>query len=203
MRIVTQSNGNKLVLKRVLPGANTPPARADFGIVCPSVVSVFVSVTGTNERRPSQTVAIQRLATGVKARAERTGFEPAEGVNPHGFSKPALSTTQPPLRKSARMNLSFMRHARIRFCRIASHSASRRSLTSKRPFSNERFNVANADQKRLRPTIMDESSFPLTTLLATVESHHGTLLFSDSITNRVYAHRVGHFGELSKRGPRC
>ena len=29
--------------------------------------------------------------------AERTGFEPAEGVNPQRFSRPPLSTTQPPL----------------------------------------------------------------------------------------------------------
>ena len=31
-------------------------------------------------------------------RAERTGFEPADQLPGHGFSKPALSTTQPPLR---------------------------------------------------------------------------------------------------------
>ena len=29
--------------------------------------------------------------------AERTGFEPADQFPGHGFSKPALSTTQPPL----------------------------------------------------------------------------------------------------------
>ena len=32
---------------------------------------------------------------------ERTGFEPADQLPGHGFSKPALSTTQPPLRGNA------------------------------------------------------------------------------------------------------
>ena len=36
-------------------------------VVSASFVPVFVSVTGTNERRPPQTVAQQQLATGVKA----------------------------------------------------------------------------------------------------------------------------------------
>ena len=29
--------------------------------------------------------------------AERVGFEPTEGVNPQRFSRPSLSTAQPPL----------------------------------------------------------------------------------------------------------
>lgn len=33
-----------------------------------------------------------------RAKAERTGFEPAEPFRAHRFSKPALSATQPPLR---------------------------------------------------------------------------------------------------------
>ena len=32
-----------------------------------------------------------------KNETERTGFEPADPLRDHGFSKPALSTTQPPL----------------------------------------------------------------------------------------------------------
>jgi hypothetical protein len=34
---VTESNWNKSVLKRVFPGANIPPVRVDFGIVCLSI----------------------------------------------------------------------------------------------------------------------------------------------------------------------
>ena len=39
------------------------------------------------------------LASRVSFRAERTGFEPADRLPGHRFSKPALSTTQPPLPK--------------------------------------------------------------------------------------------------------
>ncbi len=35
---------------------------------------------------------------GLRNVAERVGFEPTEGVNPRRFSRPVLSTTQPPLR---------------------------------------------------------------------------------------------------------
>jgi hypothetical protein len=34
-----------------------------------------------------------------KAMAEKQGFEPWEGINPQRFSRPPLSTAQPPLRK--------------------------------------------------------------------------------------------------------
>jgi hypothetical protein len=37
----------------------------------------------------------------TNSKAERTGFEPADQLPGHGFSKPALSTTQPPLRSNA------------------------------------------------------------------------------------------------------
>ena len=44
---------------------------------------------------------MQILTSGISRcqdpKTERTGFEPAEDSRPHGFSKPALSTTQPPL----------------------------------------------------------------------------------------------------------
>ena len=49
-----------------------------------------------NEHGP-QILASTVLASRVSLDAERTGFEPAEDLRPHGFSKPALSTTQPPL----------------------------------------------------------------------------------------------------------
>src|SRR5262249_45619560 len=41
---------------------------------------------------------IHDLAFGAETGAERTGFEPADPLRGHGFSKPALSTAQPPLR---------------------------------------------------------------------------------------------------------
>ncbi len=58
--------------------------------------------TGTTTRPEktfgSQTLGDQALASRVSFAAERTGFEPADQLPGHGFSKPALSTTQPPLR---------------------------------------------------------------------------------------------------------
>ena len=45
--------------------------------------------------------------------AERTGFEPADHLRGHGFSKPALSTTQPPLLREKLLCLScFLRFYR-------------------------------------------------------------------------------------------
>jgi len=48
------------------------------------------------------TIAVRRKDPGKHgvfrgSGAERTGFEPADQLPGHGFSKPALSTTQPPL----------------------------------------------------------------------------------------------------------
>ncbi len=40
----------------------------------------------------------KNLCRAFSCLAERTGFEPAGQFPDHGFSKPALSTTQPPLR---------------------------------------------------------------------------------------------------------
>ena len=67
---------------------------AKIGGICPSVCpsdwdkrkTPFVSpyAKGTYEGR-------------LQSRAERTGFEPADQFPGHRFSKPALSTTQPPL----------------------------------------------------------------------------------------------------------
>src|SRR5947207_14530010 len=51
-----------------------------------------------NQKRPSQAACEQALAKGTQGSAERTGFEPADPLRGHGFSKPALSTAQPPLR---------------------------------------------------------------------------------------------------------
>ena len=45
----------------------------------------------------SQMLASGVLTSRLSFQTERTGFEPAEDLRPHGFSKPALSTTQPPL----------------------------------------------------------------------------------------------------------
>ena len=44
--------------------------------------------------------------------AERTGFEPADQLPGHRFSKPALSTTQPPLPVETFYYLSFANHLR-------------------------------------------------------------------------------------------
>ncbi len=58
--------------------------------------------TGGRENEDgSQVLCYKALASRVSFAAERTGFEPAEDLRPHGFSKPALSTTQPPLRHRA------------------------------------------------------------------------------------------------------
>ncbi len=54
--------------------------------------------TGGQEKdNGSQTLYCKALASRVSFGAERTGFEPADQLPGHGFSKPALSTTQPPL----------------------------------------------------------------------------------------------------------
>ena len=41
--------------------------------------------------------------------AEGQGFEPWEGVNPRRFSRPVLSTTQSPLRKSAEYYRNYLK----------------------------------------------------------------------------------------------
>ncbi len=38
--------------------------------------------------------------------AEKQGFEPWEGINPQRFSRPPLSTTQPPLLKTGYITTS-------------------------------------------------------------------------------------------------
>ena len=50
-----------------------------------------------NQNGSSQAVVQQQLGKSQFKRAERTGFEPADHLRGHRFSKPALSTTQPPL----------------------------------------------------------------------------------------------------------
>ena len=52
-----------------------------------------------NEHDP-QVDTSRPLASRRFLEAERTGFEPADQFPGHRFSKPALSTTQPPLRES-------------------------------------------------------------------------------------------------------
>ena len=56
------------------------------------------TIACVNANRPSQLVLQKRVTKGCFEQAERTGFEPADQLPGHGFSKPALSTTQPPLR---------------------------------------------------------------------------------------------------------
>ena len=59
--------------------------------------------TGRSENNHgSQVPLYQALASRISFTAERTGFEPADQLPGHGFSKPALSTTQPPLRVTCR-----------------------------------------------------------------------------------------------------
>ncbi len=65
------------------------------------------AVAGTRKKRhnPLANQGVMRLCamTGENVPdhpAERTGFEPADQFPGHGFSKPALSTTQPPLRSN-------------------------------------------------------------------------------------------------------
>jgi hypothetical protein len=57
--------------------------------------------TGTNpstqNEAGSQMVVSQPLTSRQSSKAERTGFEPAVGLRLHRFSKPAHSTTLPPL----------------------------------------------------------------------------------------------------------
>ena len=52
---------------------------------------------GSGNKNGSQVTNCGGLASRVSFVAERTGFEPADQFPGHGFSKPALSTTQPPL----------------------------------------------------------------------------------------------------------
>jgi hypothetical protein len=57
--------------------------------------------TGTTGGRENnngpQVLCCKALASRVSFKADRTGFAPAVQLPGHGFSKPALSTTQPPL----------------------------------------------------------------------------------------------------------
>ena len=52
---------------------------------------------GRENENGSQVLALQALASLGLMPAERTGFEPADQFPGHRFSKPTLSTTQPPL----------------------------------------------------------------------------------------------------------
>jgi hypothetical protein len=60
--------------------------------------------TGVQEKEAgSQVLVFQALASRGSFQTERTGFEPADQFPGHRFSKPALSTTQPPLQRPRMM----------------------------------------------------------------------------------------------------
>ncbi len=78
------------------PAAKSWPVPADLRAVANR------DKTGTTTRQEktegSQVLWGAALTSPTSFPAERTGFEPADQLPGHGFSKPALSTTQPPLR---------------------------------------------------------------------------------------------------------
>ncbi len=85
--------------------ATTPPADPPRRAAKPlHPTSEQNGIRGRMFTDPSPQVGKLRSAAEHKSRsgkhlAERTGFEPADrGIPGHRFSKPALSTTQPPLR---------------------------------------------------------------------------------------------------------
>jgi hypothetical protein len=90
------------------------PAPTNLRVRCPASVPeaadwhTIDTIGCVNEIGSSQTVAEQQLGKSRKERAERTGFEPADQLPGHGFSKPALSTTQPPLPISLNMLRGWM-----------------------------------------------------------------------------------------------
>lgn len=51
-----------------------PPYRRRQGRFAVGFVPLSVPVNGTNEKRPSQTIAVQQLATGVKGNSGEDGF---------------------------------------------------------------------------------------------------------------------------------
>ena len=73
---------------------------SNMRVEVPKVLNLDKSgTTGGQEKKIGSQVTITKgLASHVSFLAERTGFEPADQLPGHGFSKPALSTTQPPLR---------------------------------------------------------------------------------------------------------
>jgi hypothetical protein len=62
-----------------------------------------------NPRFQADRVAVRSLSHYLQSKAEEVGFEPTVGLHLHRFSRPALSTTQAPLRRSNDRN-TLIRH---------------------------------------------------------------------------------------------
>ena len=62
-----------------------------------------------NPRFQADRVAVRSLSHYLQSEAEEVGFEPTVGLHLHRFSRPALSTTQAPLRARDDRNTSIRR----------------------------------------------------------------------------------------------
>ncbi len=102
---------------RFYPDDKRGLCRRGMTLLCPSLgppQRIFPLQTATKTATNGKFWGDPRNATALESstydsraasRAERTGFEPADQFPGHRFSKPALSTTQPPLHRPRKMRL--------------------------------------------------------------------------------------------------
>ena len=95
VRIVTLTRDNPMT-SAIPQGASTPPGSSDSGCICPSVC-----LSDWDKRKTPAARCCCTIRCNERLDVERRGQDsnlrtPLQG---HGFSKPALSATQPPLLK--------------------------------------------------------------------------------------------------------